>query len=109
MECQHGKEKGAKSVGVVLAVIVGAAVGAAGFIPVFKIATRGRKMLTTNSAGSLGLLVLSLFVSSLVMLAAIAVCAYFARSVLLPFVLALVIGLSVAAIVYGIRANSKKQ
>ena len=94
---------------IVLAVIIGAVVGVAGFIPVFKMATRARKMLATNSAGSLGLLVLSLLISTLVMLAAIAVCANFARDVLLPFVLALVVGLSATAIIYGVNSNRKKQ
>ena len=94
---------------IVFAIVVGAAVGAAGFVPVFKMATHGRKMLATNSMGSLGLLVFSLLVSTLVMLAAIAICANFARSVLLPFVFALVVGLSATAIIYGVETNKKKQ
>ena len=94
---------------IVLAAIIGAIVGAAGFIPVFKMATHARKMLATNIVGSLGLLVLSLLISTLVMLAAIAVCANFARDVLLPFVLALVVGLSATAIIYGVNSNRKKQ
>lgn len=91
--------------GELLAVIVGALIGAAGFVPVFATATRARKMLATNSVGSLGLLLLSLLISFLVMLVAIALCAHVARSVLFPFVLALALGLSATAIFYGIRAN----
>lgn len=90
-----------------IAIIVGALVGVMGFIPMFKLSGRARKMLVTNNVGSLGLLLLSLVLSSIVMLIAIAICANFARDVLLPFTLALVVGLSVTAIVYGIRSNRK--
>ena len=92
---------------ILVAVIVGALVGIAGFVPTFKMAGRARKMMVTNNVGSLGLLVLSFVLSFIVMLIAIAICANFARDVLLPFVLALVLGLSVTAITYGIRLNKK--
>lgn len=88
-----------------LAVVVGALIGAAGFVPVFATATRARKMLATNSVGSLGLLLLSLLISFLVMLVAVVLCANIARSVLFYFVIALALGLSATAIFYGIRAN----
>lgn len=92
---------------VAIAIIVGALVGAAGFIPLLKLSTRARKMMVDNKTGSVGLLVLSLAISFLVMLLCVVVCAKLARDVLMPFVLALAVGLSVTAIVCGIRLNRK--
>ena len=97
----------AKVVEIAVAVLLGAIIGVAGFIPTFKMAGRARKMLVTNNVGSLGLLLLSFALSFIVMLVAVIICAKVARDVLLPFVLALVLGLSITAIVYGIRLNKK--
>ena len=92
---------------IAVAVLLGAIIGVAGFIPTFKMAGRARKMLVTNNVGSLGLLLLSFALSFIVMLVAVIICAKVARDVLLPFVLALVLGLSITAIVYGNRLNKK--
>ena len=92
---------------IFIAIIVGALIGVAGFIPTFKLAGHARKMMVTNNIGSLGLLLLSFVLSFIVMLIAIALCNHFAKDVLLPFVLALVLGLIITAIVYGIRSNRK--
>ncbi len=92
---------------ILIAIVVGAAVGIAGFIPTFKLAGHARKMMVTNNVGSLGLLLLSFLLSFIVMLIAIAICANFAKDVILPFVLALVLGLIITAIVYGVRLARK--
>lgn len=91
-----------------IAIVVGLLVGAVGFIPTIKLSTRMRRMMAEkNGVGSVGLLLLSLAVSFLIMLIAILICANLARDVLLPFVLALAVGLSVTAIVFGIKVNRK--
>lgn len=93
---------------LVIAIVVGLLVGAVGFIPTIKLSTRMRRMMAEkNGVGSVGLLLLSLAVSFLIMLIAILICANLARDVLLPFVLALAVGLSVTAIVFGIKVNRK--
>jgi uncharacterized membrane protein YhaH (DUF805 family) len=94
---------------ILIAIVVGAAVGVAGFIPTFKLAGHARKMMVTNNVGSLGLLLLSFLLSFIVMLIAIAICAKLAKDVILPFVLALVLGLIVTAMTYGIKENKKRQ
>ena len=93
---------------LVIAFVLGALVGAVGFVPTLKLSTRMRKMMAEkNNVGSVGLLLLSLAVSFLVMILVILVVAKLARDVLLPFVLALALGLSATAIVYGIKLNRK--
>lgn len=93
---------------LVIAIVLGALVGAVGFVPTLKLSTRMRKMMAEkNNVGSVGLLLLSLAVSFLVMILVILVVAKLAKDVLLPFVLALALGLSATAIVYGIKLNRK--
>lgn len=93
---------------LVIAFVLGALVGAVGFVPTLKLSTRMRKMMAEkNNVGSVGLLLLSLAVSFLVMILVILVVAKLAKDVLLPFVLALALGLSATAIVYGIKLNRK--
>lgn len=93
---------------LVIAIVLGALVGAVGFVPTLKLSTRMRKMMAEkNNVGSVGLLLLSLAVSFLVMILVILVVAKLAKDVLLPFVLALAMGLSATAIVYGIKLNRK--
>ena len=93
---------------LVIAIVLGAMVGAVGFVPTLKLSTRMRKMMAEkNNVGSVGLLLLSLAVSFLVMILVILVVAKLAKDVLLPFVLALALGLSATAIVYGIKLNRK--
>lgn len=93
---------------LVIAIVLGALVGTVGFVPTLKLSTRMRKMMAEkNNVGSVGLLLLSLAVSFLVMILVILVVAKLARDVLLPFVLALALGLSATAIVYGIKLNRK--
>ena len=93
---------------LVIAIVLGALVGAVGFVPTLKLSTRMRKMMAEkNNVGSVGLLLLSLAVSFLVMILVILVGAKLAKDVLLPFVLALALGLSATAIVYGIKLNRK--
>ncbi|MDD6785808.1 MAG: hypothetical protein PUD81_06125 [Eggerthellales bacterium] len=93
---------------LVIAIVLGALVGAVGFVPMLKLSTRMRKMMAEkNNVGSVGLLLLSLAVSFLVMILVILVVAKLAKDVLLPFVLALALGLSATAIVYGIKLNRK--
>ena len=93
---------------LVIAIVLGALVGAVGFVPTLKLSTRMRKMMAEkNNVGSVGLLLLSLAVSFLVMILVILVVAKLAKDVLLPFVLALALGLSATAIVYGIKLNKK--
>ena len=93
---------------LVIAIVLGALVGAVGFVPTLKLSTRMRKMMAEkNNVGSVGLLLLSLAVSFLVMILVILVVAKLAKDVLLPFGLALALGLSATAIVYGIKLNRK--
>ena len=93
---------------LVIAIVLGALVGAVGFVPTLKLSTRMRKMMAEkNNVGSVGLLLLSLAVSFLVMILVILVVAKLAKDVLLPFVLSLALGLSATAIVYGIKLNRK--
>lgn len=93
---------------LVIAIVLGALVGAVGFVPTLKLSTCMRKMMAEkNNVGSVGLLLLSLAVSFLVMILVILVVAKLAKDVLLPFVLALALGLSATAIVYGIKLNRK--
>ena len=90
------------------AIVLGALIGVAGFVPMFKMAGKARAMLAEkNNTGSVGLLLLSLAISFLVMIVACVICAKVARDVLLPFTFAMVVGLSATAIVYGIRSVKK--
>lgn len=64
-------------------------------------------MVGESRGRALTLLLLSLFVSFIVMVIAILACAKIARDVLLPFSIALAVGLSAVAILYGISTRKK--
>ncbi len=94
---------------VVVAIVVGALLGSAGFFPLFKGSEQARKATPTSNLSSTAALLLGFLVSFVVMAAAIIVCALVWRDVVVPFALALVIALSVTAIVFGFSTFVKRK
>lgn len=83
------------------AIIIGALVGIVGFIPLLGSLRVIRRAPSTGIIGHAGALLLGVLVSSVIIFAAAFLCIVLARSLVLPFVLAEVIALSLAAVVFG--------
>lgn len=90
--------------GTVLAVILGLAAGALGFLPLFGGLKLSRKMVgSTTTIGQLGICVIGIMVSFVVLAVAAGVYVAVARPYSLPFVLSEGISLGVVAVSYGFR------
>ena len=86
-----------------VAIVLGALAGAAGFAPLFAGLRMTRRVTDTSNLGHAGALLLGV----LLFVTAIA-CALLAREFVLPFVLAEVVALSVAAIGFGVSNLVRK-
>ena len=85
-----------------VAIVLGAASrGAAGFAPLFAGLRMTRRVTDTSNLGHAGALLLGVLLSVAVLFVTAIACALLAREFVLPFVLAEVVALSVAAI--GVR------
>ena len=86
-----------------VAIVLGALAGAAGFAPLFAGLRMTRRVTDTSNLGHAGVLlsVAVLFVTAIA-------CALLAREFVLPFVLAEVVALSVAAIGFGVSNLVRK-
>lgn len=88
---------------MVVAIVLGALAGVAGFLPLIGAQRIARKATPTSNFGFLGALLLGVLVSFLVVAVAVVVCIAVARDAALPFVLAeffALIGSAVAFNVY---------
>ena len=86
----------------VLAIIIGAAVGVAGFLPLYGGLRLARRATQSSNLGQLGACLLGLLVSFVLLACASIICIVVARPLTLPFVLSEAIALSVSAICFGI-------
>ena len=91
-----------------IAILLGAVLGVVGFIPLF-IGLRLTKHVTaTSNFGYMSILIISLVVSFVLLFVFAILCAMFFRDVALPFALAEAVGLSVCAIVFGVKRMVRK-
>ena len=85
-----------------VAIVLGALAGAAGFAPLFAGLRMTRRVTDTSNLGHAGALLLGVLLSVAVLFVTAIACALLAREFVLPFVLAEVVALSVAAIGFGL-------
>ena len=90
-----------------VAIVLGALAGAAGFAPLFAGLRMTRRVTDTSNLGHAGALLLGVLSVAVLFVTAIA-CALLAREFVLPFVLAEVVALSVAAIGFGVSNLVRK-
>ncbi len=93
---------------VVVAVLIGVVVGVAGFAPLIFGMNKARMATPTSNFGHAGSLLLGVFLSLLILAAAVIACVMLARDLAVPFVLGAAGGLIAAAVVFGIRNNLRK-
>lgn len=91
-----------------VAIVVGALAGVAGFVPLFAGLRMTRRVTDTSNLGHAGALLLGVLLSVAVLFVAAIACALLAREFVLPFVLAEVVALSVAAIGFGVSNLVRK-
>ena len=84
------------------AVLAGIIVGAAAFAPLVYGMNLARRATATSNFGHAGALLLGVLGSFVLLAVAVVVCIVFFRNLVFPFVLAEVIALIVAAIVFGV-------
>ena len=89
-----------------VAIVLGALAGAAGFAPLFAGLRMTRRV--TDNLGHAGALLLGVLLSVAVLFVTAIACALLAREFVLPFVLAEVVALSVAAIGFGVSNLVRK-
>ena len=93
---------------MVLAIVLGAASGILGFLPLYGALRLTRKVTATSNLGYLGSMLLGVFGSFLVIACTAIACIVAARDLALPFVLAEAIALCVTAIAFGIWKQLRK-
>lgn len=91
-----------------IAIVVGALAGIAGFAPLFAGLRMTRRVTDTSNLGHAGALLLGVLISVAVLFVSAIACALLARDMVLPFVLAEVVTLSVAAIGFGVSTLVRK-
>ena len=89
-----------------VAIVLGALAGAAGFAPLFAGLRMTRRVTDTSNLGHAGALLLGVLLSVAVLF--VTAIALLAREFVLPFVLAEVVALSVAAIGFGVSNLVRK-
>lgn len=87
---------------MVVAIVLGALSGLAGFLPLLGGLRMTRRVTKTSNLGHMGILLLSVMASFLILFVTVIVCIVTARDLVLPFALAEVLALVVAAIVFGV-------
>lgn len=93
---------------MVTAIVLGALAGFVGFLPLFFGLRMTRRVTDTSNIGSMGALLLGVLASFVLLFGTAIVCVMVARDLVLPFVLAEVVVLSVAAIGFGIGKFLRK-
>ena len=91
-----------------VAIVLGALVGIAGFLPLFAGLRMTRRVTDTSNLGHAGALLLGVLLSVAVIFASAIACAVLARDLIQPFVLAEVVALSVSAVVFGFSKLVRK-
>ena len=86
---------------MVLAIVLGALSGVLGFFPLIVGSNLARKATATSNLSHATALLLGVGLSMIFMAVVLVVCIVFARDLVLPFALALVVALTVTAIAYG--------
>lgn len=93
---------------MVIAVLLGVISGALAFVPLFLGLRASRKVTQTSNFGHAAILLLAVLASFLILAITAALCINFARDVVLPFVVAEALALSVSAIAFGLYRQVKK-
>ena len=94
---------------MIVAIVAGLAAGAVGFIPLFIGLRLTRNVTRTSNFGHMAILLISLLISFAVLMAlALAVNAFTAQETAMTFVFAEAVGLSIAAIVFGLTRLRKR-
>lgn len=88
---------------MILAIIGGLIAGVVGFVPLLIGLRATKKVTATSNFGHMAILLLSLVASFVIMFVFAILVAVFARDIALFFVLAEAVGLSVSAIVFGVK------
>lgn len=84
-------------------IIIGIIIGAASFIPLWGGLQLAKRVTSTSNLSHAGSLLLAVFGSALVLFGAAVICILVDRADALPFVLAEVGGITVTAIVFGVK------
>lgn len=87
---------------MLVAILVGVIVGALSFVPLMKGMDLARKATPTSNFGHAGALLLGVLISFVILAVAVVLCIVFFRDLVLPFALAEVGALIVAAVAFGI-------
>ncbi len=90
------------------AIVLGALAGIGGFIPLAWSLRLARRVTDTSNLSHAGSLLLGVLISVIVIFVAAILCIVFARDLVLPFVIAEVLALSVAAIAFGLSSIVRK-
>ena len=93
---------------MILPIVLGAACGVVGFMPLIAGLGLARKATPTSNLGHAGALLLGVFGSFVLLAGTLIVCIVVARDAVLPFTLAEVAALIVSAVVYGASKLVKK-
>lgn len=91
-----------------IAIVLGALAGIAGFLPLFAGLRMTRRVTDTSNLGHAGALLLGMLISVAVLFVTAIACIVLARDLVLPFVLAEVVALSVTAIGFGVSNLVRK-
>ena len=87
---------------MLVAILVGVIVGALAFVPLIKGMDLARNATPTSNFGHAGALLLGVLVSFVILAVAVVLCIVFFRDLVLPFALAEVGALIVAAVAFGV-------
>ena len=87
---------------MVVAIVIGAIVGVVGFLPLIFGMNKARVATPTSNLGQAGALLLGVLLSFVVLVVPVVICIAAFRDMVLPFVLAEVAALIVAAIAFGV-------
>lgn len=93
---------------MVLAIVLGVLSGVLGFLPLVAGLVLAKKATSTSNLGHAGALLLGVLFSFVILVAALFACAGIARDVLLPFALAEIGVLVIAAIGFGVYRLVRK-
>lgn len=93
---------------MVLFAVIGAVVGAVGFMPLIGAISLAKRATATSNLGHAGALLLGVLASFLILAVAAIVCVMTARDLILPFVLGEALALCVTAIAYGVYKLVRK-
>ena len=94
---------------MVLAIVLGAISGVLGFLPLYGGLQMSKKVTRTSNFGYAGTLLLSVFVSFVILVGTLIVCVVLARDMVVPFVAAEAIALVVTAVIFGIMKRARRR